>query len=186
MVTDTLGWHTLALSWIEKCNLKWTADYKQIILELLNWIFPPVNRIHLHFIRQFKNYNFEFGWQMLTFAMAECKYMLSPLECNLATTTFNIFQMVMDEAIEANADDYQKFLMSWFQAAAIYSVVWGIGGMLDEPSRDAFDRFHRRVSFFAFEYDQLYQSLTFCSCLHRFGRVPMNIHHRSISKIVWT
>lgn len=124
---------------------------------------------------------------MLKFTMTKCKHMLSPLECNLATTTLNIFQMVMDEAIEANADDYQKFLMSWFQAAAIYSVVWGIGGMLDEPSRDAFDRFHRRVSFFAFKYDQLYQSHTsMCAIVHRYGRVPMNIHHHSISKIVWT
>lgn len=84
--------------------------------------------------------------QMLSFVTTECKHILAALECNLAMTTFHIFQMVMDEAIESNADDYQKFLMSWIQAAAIYSVVWGIGGILDEHSIDAFDRFHRKVS----------------------------------------
>lgn len=86
--------------------------------------------------------------------MTECKHMLAPLECNLAASTFNIFQMVMDDAIEANIDDYQKFLMSWIQAAAIYSVVWGIGGILDEQSRDAFDRFHRKVCDLSVECDQ--------------------------------
>lgn len=85
---------------------------------------------------------------MLCFAMTKCKHTLTPLACRLAANTFNVFQMVMDEAIEANADDYQKFLMSWIQAAAIYSVVWGIGGILVEQSRDSFDRFHRNVSTF--------------------------------------
>lgn len=88
---------------------------------------------------------------MLNFAMTECKYLFTPLECNLVQTTCNIFQMVMDEAIEANSDDYQKFLMSWIQAAAIFGVVWGIGGILDEKSRDIFDRFHRKVPDLLFE-----------------------------------
>lgn len=83
---------------------------------------------------------------MLRFAMTECRHTFEPLECALATSTFNIFQMVMDEAIESNADDYQKFLMSWIQAAAGFSIVWGIGGILHEHSRDEFDRFHRKVS----------------------------------------
>lgn len=42
MATDTLGWQTLAHSWIDKCDVKWASDYKQIVLDLFNWIFPPV------------------------------------------------------------------------------------------------------------------------------------------------
>lgn len=49
MATDTLGWHMLAQSWIEKCNVKWTSDYQQIVLDLFNWIFPPVSEIHISF-----------------------------------------------------------------------------------------------------------------------------------------
>lgn len=54
--------------------------------------------------------------------------------------------MVMDEAVEANADDYQKFLVSWIQAAMIYSTAWGVGGLLTIESRDKFDQFHKKVT----------------------------------------
>lgn len=53
--------------------------------------------------------------------------------------------MVMDEAVEGNAEDYQKFLVSWIQAAMIYSTAWGLGGLLDTESREKFDQFHRKV-----------------------------------------
>lgn len=53
--------------------------------------------------------------------------------------------MIMNDAVDTNADDYQKFLVSWIQAATVYSIVWGIGGLLDKISRDEFDRFHRKV-----------------------------------------
>lgn len=54
--------------------------------------------------------------------------------------------MVIDEAIDANADDYQKFLVSWLQAAIILGIAWGIGGILNEESRKQFDQFHKKVS----------------------------------------
>lgn len=63
----------------------------------------------------------------------------------LVNTTLDIFKMVMDDAVELNLDDYQKFLISWIQAAAVYSIVWGIGGLLDKTSREQFDHFHRKV-----------------------------------------
>lgn len=54
--------------------------------------------------------------------------------------------MVIDEAIEVNADDYQKFLQSWIQAATMFGIAWGIGGILNDESRKQFDQFHRKVS----------------------------------------
>lgn len=60
-------------------------------------------------------------------------------------TTLDVFQMTMDEAVEANSEDYQKFLISWIQAAMIYSTAWGVGGLLDSESRDKFDHFHKKV-----------------------------------------
>lgn len=60
-------------------------------------------------------------------------------------TTLDVFQMTMDEAVEANSEDYQKFLISWIQAAMIYSTAWGVGGLLDNESRDKFDHFHKKV-----------------------------------------
>lgn len=70
---------------------------------------------------------------------------MDPLQYNLLNTTFDIIQMLIDDVIEANTDDYQKFLISWIQAAMIYGIAWGIGGVLNEESRKAFDQFHRKV-----------------------------------------
>lgn len=56
-----------------------------------------------------------------------------------------MFQMVMDDAVEANADDYQKFLVSWIQAAMVYSTAWGVSGLLDTESREKFDQYHKKV-----------------------------------------
>lgn len=65
---------------------------------------------------------------------------------HLAVTTLNLFQMTMDDAIDVNPDDYSKFIMSWAQAAVIYSNVWGVGGLLDDKSKQEFDLFHRKVN----------------------------------------
>lgn len=76
--------------------------------------------------------------------------MLESHKYNGINTTFDIIQMVVDEAIDANADDYQKFLVSWLQAAIIFGIAWGIGGILSEESRKQFDQFHKKVKFISF------------------------------------
>lgn len=74
------------------------------------------------------------------------KCLLESHKYNGFNTTLDIIQMVIDEAIDANADDYQKFLVSWLQAAIILGIAWGIGGILNEESRKQFDQFHKKVS----------------------------------------
>lgn len=71
--------------------------------------------------------------------------LLDPLKYNLMNTTFNIIQMVIDEAVEVNIDDFQKFLVTWLQAATMYGIAWGIGGILNDESRKKFDQFHKKV-----------------------------------------
>lgn len=55
--------------------------------------------------------------------------------------------MTMNDAVEENPEEFSRYLMTWFQAAMIYSVVWGIGGLLNYESREKFDVFHRKVIF---------------------------------------
>lgn len=54
--------------------------------------------------------------------------------------------MTMDDAVEENPEDYDKYLFIWLQATMIYSVVWGLGGVLDVESREKFDVYYRNVS----------------------------------------
>lgn len=73
--------------------------------------------------------------------------MIDPLKYNLINTTFDIIQMIIDDAVTSNADDFHKFLFSWIQAAVIYGITWGLGGVLNDESRKKFDHFHRKVIF---------------------------------------
>lgn len=83
--------------------------------------------------------------QCISFIKRTCTLLIQPGEFNLLMTTFSLFQMLMDDAIEENSDDYAKFLFNWYQAAIIMSVVWGLGGLLDINSRESFDAFYREV-----------------------------------------
>lgn len=82
---------------------------------------------------------------MITFVKRNCVQLLYPGEFNLLMTSMSIFEMLMDDAVAESPEDYDKFLITWFQAAMIYSVVWGIGGLLNASSRDQFDAVHRSV-----------------------------------------
>lgn len=70
---------------------------------------------------------------------------MNPLQYNLLKSTFEIIQMIIDDVIKTSADDHQKFLASWLQAATMYAIAWGIGGLLNDESRKSFDQFHRKV-----------------------------------------
>lgn len=89
--------------------------------------------------------------QVIDYIVRYGENLLEPRKFNLINTTFNIIQMVVDEAVEVNAEDYQKFLVSWMQAATMFGIAWGIGGILNEESRKKFDQFHKKVSNSSFQ-----------------------------------
>lgn len=125
MESKTLGWQIFAKSWINQCNSMWMDDWKEFVWELLIWTIP----------------------QCLIFVRKHCVQLLQPGEINIVMTTLSIFEMLIIDAVEEHPDDFGKYLSTWFQAAIIYSVIWGIGGLLDSESRDRFDGFYRTVSF---------------------------------------
>lgn len=53
--------------------------------------------------------------------------------------------MLLNEGIEENPEDYPKYIFIYAQAAILYSMVWGIGGLLNSASREKFDVFLRDV-----------------------------------------
>lgn len=74
-----------------------------------------------------------------------CNQHIKPGEYNCLHTTFELFEMLLTEACNENPDDYGKFLQIYFQAAIIYSLIWGVAGVLDASSREKFDNFLREV-----------------------------------------
>lgn len=56
--------------------------------------------------------------------------------------------MLLDEAIEENPDDYDKYILGYIQAAMLFSLVWGVGGVLNTESREKYDTYLRSVCIF--------------------------------------
>lgn len=124
MEPSVIGWEAFVKSWIQRCNKQWTTDWEDFLLEIFRWVVPDC----------------------LTFLRRQCKQYLYPGDISLLTCTMNIFQMIIDEAVHESPDEYGKFLFTWFQAALMYSVVWGLAGLLDMESKVKFDEFYREVS----------------------------------------
>ncbi|XP_031627371.1 dynein heavy chain 12, axonemal [Contarinia nasturtii] len=127
--------------WIENLNTV-LDDNRKLCLssgEVLNLtdntlVLFEVGNLNLASPSTVVNYVIEYGTNLF-----------DPLKYNLINTTFDIIQMVIDDAIEINQDDYQKFLITWIQAAVVFAFTWGIGGILNEESRTKFDQFHKRI-----------------------------------------
>lgn len=64
---------------------------------------------------------------------------------NLVMSTLNLFEMFMNEACEDNTEEFAKNLSTWFQAATVMAIVWGLAGILDGPSRSKFDSHFREL-----------------------------------------
>ncbi|XP_055593622.1 dynein axonemal heavy chain 12 [Uranotaenia lowii] len=121
MEPTVIGWEAFTKSWIAKCSELWTNEWEDFLMDIFRWVIPDC----------------------LTFVRRQCRQYLYPGDICLLMCTLNIFQMVIDEAVDESPDEYAKFLFTWFQAALMYSVVWGIGGILDMESKIKFDEFYR-------------------------------------------
>lgn len=54
--------------------------------------------------------------------------------------------MQLDDACaESPAEEMEKYVVSWLQAALLFATVWGVGGILDATSRLKFDYFVKSV-----------------------------------------
>lgn len=58
-------------------------------------------------------------------------------------STLYIIEMLLNDASKSNEDC--EHMKSWIQAAFLHSVVWGIAGLLDSDSREAFDDFYKTI-----------------------------------------
>ncbi|XP_049547176.1 dynein axonemal heavy chain 12 [Anopheles darlingi] len=123
MEPSVIGWEALVESWIARCNNGWTHEWHDLLMALFRWLIPDC----LAFVRHH-------GHQYL-----------QPGDTSLLMATLTIFEMVIDEACHESPDEYAKYLFTWFQAAMMYAVVWGLGGILEMESKVKFDEFYREI-----------------------------------------
>uniref|UniRef100_A0A336LVJ1 CSON005797 protein n=1 Tax=Culicoides sonorensis TaxID=179676 RepID=A0A336LVJ1_CULSO len=114
---STLGWETFTKAWLEKCHGKWINGYDEYLMELIRFCVPK----SINFVRKL------------------CLQLLYPGETKLLITTLSLMEMLLSNAFKLNPDEADKFFKSWIQAAMLFALVWGVGGILDKISRGKFD-----------------------------------------------
>lgn len=118
-----LSWEPILESWLLKLNPIWAANQHKVINQLFYW---QIN-LCLEFIRK------------------ECRTTISAGQIHRAVSTMSIFQMLIEDAVEENPKTFNQYLIVWFQAALIVSMVWGAAGTLDLESRQKFDAFYLSI-----------------------------------------
>lgn len=120
----TLGWEAFAQTWCDRADTRFMDGYVDYFMDLLRWIVP----------------------ECIVFIKRNCTQLLYPGETKLIMQTLSLMEILLTDALDDNPEDFQKYLFSWYQYGLIYSVVWGMGGLLDSDSRTKFDEFYREVS----------------------------------------
>lgn len=115
-----LGWRPTVKSWINRINLIWRENHETTINLLIDLFFE----ICLEFTRK------------------KCSLTLHAGQINQITSTLNLIEMFMDDAVEENASqEINQYIDFWLQGAFLSALVWGIGGTLDVDSRAKFNEF---------------------------------------------
>ncbi|ALC44807.1 Dhc62B [Drosophila busckii] len=124
MEPSTLGWRAFANTWLKKADPRWAdKENTKYMLDMLQWLLPPCQ----------------------TFVRRYCNQFIKPGEYNCLLTTFDLIDMLLDEGIEENPEDYDKYMIGYIQAAMLFALVWGVAGVLDTDSRVKFDGFLRKL-----------------------------------------
>ncbi|XP_049782826.1 dynein axonemal heavy chain 7-like [Schistocerca cancellata] len=114
-------WNMLISSWLLNDDKVWMAGNQTLLADIIQWLFPPC----------------------LNFVQNNCKQLILEDPRTLVKSTLSLIEMLLNEAVSLNED--HEYLKSWFQAAFMYAVVWGIGGTLDTQSREKFDEFYKNI-----------------------------------------
>ena len=88
-----------------------------------------------------------FDWSIdpcLEFIYKNCKMIISVNKIHLVISTFNLFIILLDEALKENSLEKgkQDHLMAWIQAIFIISTTWALAGTLDLDSLHLFNSFY--------------------------------------------
>ncbi|CAB3257079.1 unnamed protein product [Arctia plantaginis] len=115
MESATLGFMPFYKSWLNTLNPIWLQDNEEYIFNMCEWLFDPL----VYFVRK------------------QCIQLVTAGEVNLVISTLRLVVMLMDDAVEGEEDT--RYTRTWFLAAFMTALVWGVGGILNSYSRDQFD-----------------------------------------------
>ncbi|KAL5971244.1 Dynein heavy chain 7 axonemal [Taenia solium] len=119
-----LGWRPLATSWLGSLPESMIlGDGRKALQDLFDWLFDPC----------------------LEFIQVNCRQLI-PISamCSIKSTLDFLSALIIEPANAEGAAD-NRYLRLWTHASLLFSIVWGIGGCLDENSRIKFDDFIKPI-----------------------------------------
>jgi dynein heavy chain len=116
MEPSSLGWQPIFKSWLAAQN--YAENHKKIIESLFDTCVKP----------------------SLSFVRGNCSEILSNSDTNLVKALITLFECLIKQNMEKANGDKVLCIVQYF----LFSLVWSIGGVLNEDGRAKFDQYYRR------------------------------------------
>ncbi|XP_072168572.1 dynein axonemal heavy chain 3-like [Diadema setosum] len=124
MEPHQLGWRPLKTSYMDELPACLTAEHKELVNDLFEWLLDPC----LDFLRH------------------ECKLFVETSAIHLSYSLMRLYTCLMDEiaasATEGSEMSSQQITL-WLQGLFLFCMVWTVGGTMNGDSRKKFDQFFR-------------------------------------------
>jgi dynein heavy chain len=123
-----LGWKSIYKSWLNTLPVEFNSEHRARLTVMVDWLMPP----------------------MLRTATRMCKMMQPMQEENLAESCFRLIECLIDEfkdpkKLEEMTGGHENILTVWLDSIFLFSLVWTVGGDVDEEGRKKFDSVLRKL-----------------------------------------
>lgn len=115
MESVSMGFKPFYTSWVNTLNPIWYEENEEYIYTMCEWLLDPL----VYFVKK------------------NCVQLVTAGDVNLVISTLRLVVMYMDNAILGEEDT--KFTRTWFTAAFMTALIWGVGGILNTDSREQYD-----------------------------------------------
>ncbi|XP_051153293.1 dynein axonemal heavy chain 3-like [Leptopilina boulardi] len=113
-----------------------------------NYLKPLIKNLEIKILENYEIIVYSlFDWTIDTcvkFIEKNCQTIVKVNNIHLVMSTFNLFRILLREALIENSFEKgkQEYLMSWVQAIFIISTIWSLSGTLDTNSLKLFNSFY--------------------------------------------
>ncbi|XP_046630090.1 dynein axonemal heavy chain 7-like [Neodiprion virginianus] len=115
----SLGWRSLTTSWLKKWDCRERIHASGCVKILLEWLLDPC----------------------LNYVQGNCRHVVRTSPLHQVNATLSLVEMFVSDAIADTPDVSRDHEVTWTQAAAVQSIVWGICGTLYSDSGIRFEEF---------------------------------------------
>lgn len=119
-----MGWRPLATSWLGTLPESVSGNNgRQELQDLFEWLFDPC----------------------LDFIDSKCRQLIPISAMCRVKSALDFLQALISKSANEEGAAENRNLKMWAHASLLFSVVWGIGGCLDEMGRKKFDEFIKPI-----------------------------------------